>query len=585
MPETLEFTSEKKLLKAVLDGKRHVNYHKTVAHAHEMAVHIHGNHPSKLLTDYRPNEDAAVHNYRLNIFQPITKSCSKRCINVINGINNPRYYTFKFPEMLGALSSFPTLEGYDYPYFGSVKSWVFEIVVKQMLCDPNGIIAFEPIGIEEGNELYRPFGITYRSEQVLDFEIDEYYFIISDKKSEVTIGNTTSYEGNIYKMFTRTEVITFTQTGDKTKNRYDIESISHNIGEPPVITLGGEFVQDTWPFMYESYMSGILPFWNDAIREYSDKQANYVQHVYLERVEVQVKCDAQGCRFVPEKGYHGITVGDTCKECSRCKGSGYITGRTPYGLTVVKDEGVFKETNPLFPGVHYISKPTDIVKLLDDDIDKLIGRGYEAINMDILYSVGANQSGIAKQYDRSDLERYLMAISNNIFDNIIYYTYKYIAGWRYGYATNEWMELLPEITKPTNFDVLSTEILAAQLKDARAANLNPALIDQMELDLINRQFAGNEKLKLRHAAFIKLDPLSNIGEEEKFTRYSNGVISEVDYIISSNIKKFIAQAIEENIDFLEQGYTEQYAKMVSYAEAQRTDRQIARPDRPADADL
>lgn len=584
MPENLENTEfAERLLKSVIQGKRHSNYEATVGHAKEMAVHIHGNSPSHLLTDYRPNEDKAVHDYRLKIFQPITKSCSKRCISVINGINNPRYYTLTFPEQISPISSFEPLKDYNYPYFGSVKNWVFDIVVKQMLCDPNGIIGFEPIGTDEKG-LFKPFGVIYRSEQIMDFVIDDYYLVLTDLKSEVSVGNTKTWDGKVYKYFTSNEVVTFTQYGEKAKEKYEITTQPHNIGEPPVITLGGEYVQDTYPFMYESFMSGILPFWNDAIREFSDKQANFVQHVFLERVELQVQCDAQGCHHDNLLSKYVVGMGDDCKECSRCKGTGYITGRTPFGVTVVKDDK-FDDRQKLFPGVHYVSKPTEIVKLLQDDIDNLINKGYEAISMDILAKVGADQSGIAKQYDRSDLERYLITISNNIFDNIIYYSYKYIAGWRFGYATNEWKDTLPDITKPTNFDVLSTEILAAQLKEARQAKLNPTLLDQMELDLINRQFASNEKMKLKHAAFIKLDPFSNIGEDEKFIRYSNGAISEVDYIISCNIKKFIAQAIDEVEGFLELDYTSQYAKLIGYAEAHRTDRNNARPDRPEDGDL
>lgn len=572
------------LLQMISKGKRHVNYDKTIAHSEEMAVHIQGDEPHRLLTDYRPNEDKAVHDYRLKIWQPITKSCSKRVINVINGINNPRYYTINFSEPNGVLASYPPLDEYELPYFGNVISWVFEIAVKQMLTDPNSVVAFEPIKTDiDETELYSPFGITYRSEQVLDYKMDEYYFLVSDEKSEVKVGNNTEWSGNIYKVFTPSEVVTMTQYGDKSKGLYEVSSLAHNIGEIPVITLGGEYIHNTYPFMYESYMSGVLPFWNDAIREYSDKQANFVQHVFLERVELQVQCDAQGCKKDHIEGLYGCRDGDVFKACVRCSGSGYISGRTPYGVTVVREKDIFNEGGAQqFPGVQYISKPTEIVTLLSNDIEGLVNKGYESVFMDLLTNVGANQSGIAKQYDRTDLERFLMTISNNIFNNIIYYSYKYIAGWRYAYASNEWMEVLPDINKPTNFDVLSAEILASQLEKARTAKLNPTYIDQLELDLINRQYSSNEKLKKKHQAFVKLDPLSNISEEDKFTRYANGAISEIDYIITSNIKKFVMDAINEVPDFLDMDYIEQYAKMVEYAQANRTNRENARPDRPDD---
>lgn len=569
------------LIKQVKNGKRHVNYDKTVKHAEQMEIHIEGKKPNELLTDYRPNEDKAIHDYRLRIWKPITKSCSKRAINVIQSISNPRYHTISFPEQPTVLGE-DNLENFKYPYFESIPSWVFEVLIRQMLADPNGIVAFMPISTDT-NGRYVPYGFFYESEDVIDYMPDEYYLVKTEEKSEVKQANKTVWSGEVYRLFTKTDVVRIYQYGEKSKQLFALEvEYTHNIGEPPVMTMGGEYVAGTFPFVYESYMSGVLPYWDDAVREYSDKQATFVQHVFLERVELQVQCDMQGCHMDNVKGKYVVGSGDDCRECTRCGGSGYITGRSPYGVTVVKDDK-FDDRQKLFPGVQYVSKPTDIVNLLTEDIDKLISNGYEAIFMDFL--IGANQSGVSKQYDRSELERYLMNISNNVFDNLIYYSYKYVAGWRYGsvFADGEtWKEMLPDITKPSNFDVLSTEILAAQLKNAKEAGNSPTLVDQLERDYIKRMFAGNVKMQKKHLAFIKLDPLSNITDDNKFMRLANGGINEVDYIISSNIKKFVDTAISEDENFLDLNYTEQYAKMVEYGEAHRTNRELTRPDRPED---
>jgi len=559
----------------LVDDNTHDRYVETVEHAHEMSVHINGEKPGKLLTDYRPNEPAEVYNYRMSIWQPITKSSSKRVINTVSRINNSRYYSIKYPEMPSRISDGEDLETYctkNYPYYGNVVNWMFEVGLKQMLADPNSVIAVRPTRFDTpDNEYIKPYGFVYRSDQIVDVYPDSHYTILLDEKSLVKVANKEVWEGNIYHVYTSNEIIELRQVGEKNKDIYEAEILTtHNLGEPPVITFGGEVVQNTFPFIYESFMAGVLPFWNDALREWSDKQANFVQHVYLERVELQVQCDNTGCMPRPElNGMYGVVKGDGCEVCQRCSGTGFISGRSPYGVTVVKEKDAMSPNNDkqIFPGVQYIDKPTEIVELLKKDIYELIDAGFEAINMDILNKVGENQSGVAKTIDRSDLDAYLLSISNQLFTDLEYLI-KYINHFRYSAVLGDYSDYLPSITRPTNFDVLTNEILAGILKGAKQAGLSPHLIDELEKDYVNKQFGTNEDLRRRHTYYIDLDPLSNVSEEDKFQRLANGGITKVDYIMSSNIKQFVDRAIEGVDNFGEMTRTERIAILRGYANEQ-----------------
>jgi len=569
----IDFTDQEQAtnyLSYIIDGNKHSYYDYTVQHAAEMSVHIKGDQPGALLNDYRPNEPAEIHGYRLRIWQPITKSSSKRAISVIQRINNSRYYSIDFPAQPDSITD--TLETYlttNYPRFDSLIHWLFDVALKDMLNDPNGVVAVLPIDLDvPDNEYYQPYTFCYRSDQVID-KGENYYTILLDEKSPVKVGQVEKMEGNIYYVFTETQLIEFRQVGVKADDKYEQTTLlTYNLSDPPVFELGGEYVSGTYPMIYESFMSGILPFWNDAVREYSDKQANFVQHVYLERVEMQVRCDARGC--VPQEelqGMYGIKSGDGCKVCERCSGTGYISGRSPYGITVVKDKDWKEGQEKMeFPGVTYIDKPTEIVTLLTDDIKELIKKGFEAINMDILNEVGENQSGVAKTIDRSDLDSFLLSISNRLF-NIYSMAAYYIGYFRYSNVLQDWQSYLPEVNKPTNFDVLTSGMLADILQAAKQAKLNPHLIDELEKDYVNKQFGSNEKLRRKHTLYIELDPLSNVSEEDKYTRLINGGITRTDYIVSSNIKQFVNRALQEQ-DFLELERSEQLAILREYASEQ-----------------
>jgi len=569
----IDFTDQEQAtnyLSYIIDGNKHSYYDYTVQHAAEMSVHIKGDQPGALLNDYRPNEPAEIHGYRLRIWQPITKSSSKRAISVIQRINNSRYYSIDFPAQPDSITD--TLETYlttNYPRFDSLIHWLFDVALKDMLNDPNGVVAVLPIDLDvPDNEYYQPYTFCYRSDQVID-KGENYYTILLDEKSPVKVGQVEKMEGNIYYVFTETQLIEFRQVGVKADDKYEQTTLlTYNLSDPPVFELGGEYVSGTYPMIYESFMSGILPFWNDAVREYSDKQANFVQHVYLERVEMQVRCDNRGCMPQDElQGMYGIKSGDGCKVCERCSGTGYISGRSPYGITVVKDKDWTEaQEKQEFPGVTYIDKPTEIVTLLTDDIKELIKKGFEAINMDILNQVGENQSGIAKTIDRSDLDAFLLSISNRLF-NIYSMAAYYIGYFRYSNVLQDWQDYLPDVNKPTNFDVLTSGMLADILQAAKQAKLNPHLIDELEKDYVNKQFGSNEKLRRKHTLYIELDPLSNVSEEDKYTRLINGGITRTDYIVSSNIKQFVNRALQEQ-DFLELERSEQLAILRGYASEQ-----------------
>jgi len=354
---------------------RHENFTDSVIHAKELAVHIFGDNPTDLLESYRPNEPKEIHAYRQKIFVPITKSKSKKVVNVLSRIKNSSNFSLNFPKNISAkIKEGEDLQTYTeqkYPFHKNLIQWLFDIVLKQMLADPNSVIAFAPVNLNVSDtEFVKPFGFIYQSRQVIDFRLDNYYtFWIAD---DIPIKTRAAIEkkGNLYHIYTPNEIIEAKQIAlnETGKAVFEIKThYTHNIGEIPVFHLRGEFVENTFPFLYESFMAGVLPYWNDALREFSDKQATFVQHVYLERVEMQVECDNLDCNagiVVVKRGDQEIR-----RNCSRCKGTGFISGRSPYGVTVVKEDKMEKETIQ-FPGVEYINKPTEIVELLKDDIYK-----------------------------------------------------------------------------------------------------------------------------------------------------------------------------------------------------------------------
>ena len=100
---------------------QHSNYEDNVDQAKQMGVHLKGDHPTKLLESYRPNEPSEIQQYRLSIYEPITKSQGKRICNVLAKIQQSSNYSIVFPEQKRVRDG-EDLKSYTMDNYLNVKS-------------------------------------------------------------------------------------------------------------------------------------------------------------------------------------------------------------------------------------------------------------------------------------------------------------------------------------------------------------------------------------------------------------------------------------------------------------------------------
>ena len=175
--------------------------------------------------------------------------------------------------------------------------------------------------------------------------------------------------------------------------------------------------------------------------------------------------------------------------------------------------------------------------------------------MDILKNVGENQSGVSKTIDRTDLDSFLILISNNIFDNIVYYSLKYISALRYGAIQGvNYMEQLPTINKPVHFDVISASKVIEEI--GQYPNIPQQLKDVMIIDAINKKFPNDEFQRDYNKAIVELDPLRGKTTDDILSGTSSGWISKESATVSQNIATLLMEAIEDNEDFFDLSYSE-----------------------------
>jgi hypothetical protein len=549
---------------------RHTNYEKTVDYAKEMGVHAWGNKPVEILERARPREEADVRKYRLDSWEPTTLSKFNKCISICQKMFNEKLYSINFPAQPSGpkILENETLQKYileDYPEFDSVFMFAREVLLKQMIADPNAVIAIVPTQYELEQSIYqKPFAVLFNSSQVLDFEKGS-YFALKDQ-------NTVFYKnktGQIIHIITTTSVLTYHEAfNEKGESYYILASeYIHNFGLIPVWFLGGTTNSQTFPYYYESFFGGALPHWNKAIKHESDLDGVYVNHVNPKQWELTIDCDFENKYGRCSGGVIRHLNSDLESNCPRCKGSGRQTVKGPYDIYSVQTDK-FTEKPEIIPPAGYIQgAPIELIDKLENRVEKCINYGLEAINMEIVNMIGANQSGVAKEYDRTELNSFLQQVADYIFDNHIPNIIYFINRYRYGVILKDkYRDYEPIITKPTSFDTLSIKELTTEIAEAKNSQVSPDYITALEKDAASKRFSTNSEEKEKILAILDLNPFNNYTVDDKMNMGLDGTVSKIDVVISNNITQFVERAILEVTDFLKLDRRKQKELLKKYAE-------------------
>lgn len=548
----------------------HSFYQKSKEIAERMRVHADGLYPEKLIWERRPNEPEVVMDYRKKIFSAKTKPTFSKIFSSLKKIRRSSDWSIRYEGEFPRIAPGQTLEDYcemNYPGFTSLTNWVFTLLMRKYLIDPNAVVYVSPMNTQvEETEYLQPIAQVFDSEYVIDFVEGDYAVLLNPKGAVYYSGNK-PVRGKRYTICTTQQILIYEQVNGRLQFQLK-EVYDHGLGILPAFKLKGTIIdQVDNNFLYESSIAGIIPELDEAVREYSDLQAAKVLHIYPERWEIsQHECThCKGTRQRPNPAFTGPGCGcDATIACDKCNNGYVVSG--PYSKIIVKPAGMGEQNIPT-PPAGYVEKDVEIVKLMDQGIDAHIYNALAAINFQFLDQTPLNESGKAKEVDKDELNNTVHGIAEDIvaaMDNI----YKIIAYYRYKsiYPLEVIDDMLPKIAVPEKFDLLSSNLTQEELKTAKESKSNPVIISALETSYASTRFNTDPEVRDRLVLILKLDPLPNISEDDKMSRLSNKGITLESYVISSNIQSFVQRAIEEDNDFADKELKEQKDIMLKYAE-------------------
>lgn len=549
----------------------HPFYQKSKGIAEKMRVHADGLYPEKIIWERRPNEPQEVMDYRKKIFTAKTKPTFSKIFSSLKKIRRSSDWSIRYSKK----DEFPkivegeTLEDYceyHYPGFTSLTNWVFTLMMRKYLIDPNAVVYVAPMSTQiEETAFLQPIAQVFDCEMVIDFVEGDYAVLLNPTGAIYYSGNK-PVRGKRYIICTTQQILIYDQVNGKLQftlsGQYD-----HGLGILPAFKLKGTIIdQVDNSYLYESTIAGIIPELDEAVREYSDLQAAKVLHIYPERWEIsQHECtNCKGTRKRPNPAFTGPGCG--CEpqiDCDKCNNGYVVSG--PYSKIVVKPAGMGEQNIPT-PPAGYVEKDVEIVKLMEQGIEGHIYSALAAINFQFLDQTPLNESGKAKEVDKDELNNTVHSIAEDIvsaMDNI----YKIIAYYRYKnlYAFDMIDDMLPKVAVPEKFDLLSSNLTQGELKIAKESKSNPVIISALEEAYASTRFNTDPEIRDRLVLILKLDPLPNISEDDKMSRLSNKGITLESYVISSNIQSFVQRAMEEEKGFEDRDLKKQKEVMLKYA--------------------
>lgn len=549
----------------------HRFYEQSCKYAKDIAIHADDEPAGDLVAKRRPKESKEIQDYREAIRIAKTEAPVSKVITSLAKIRKSQDWAIKYPKtenIASKIAADETLQNYmenDFPRYTSFTNWFFSVCFKQYLIDANAVSMLIPQGVfddgykAESNQYLEPYPTIFNSEQILDYS-QKHYLLKSDEINIYT-KERTIYEGKIYYLIDENIIYEIKEVDPKPA--YKIATYDHNLGILPIVKLGGVVKKELKNIcLYKSRISPMIPELKEALREYSDLQAEIVQHIHSTLWTI----GAQQCTVC---GGTGKVIGAKDSppiKCKSCKGKG-IYPFNPFEHFEVRQPKAGETPIPT-PPAGFINKQIDIAILQDKRVQDHIYYALSAINFEFLATTPLNQSGKAKEIDRAEIDNFTNAIAEDvvkIIDDHYFITNEY--RYRFIIANAEDREkLLPSIPVPQKYDILSEEFIIDEIAKARTSNLNRAITNAVEIEYAHKKFGNDNAIRDFIINCIELDPFASEPDDMLVLKLQNNGISKLKYIVHCNIKDFVQRATEENKDFLTMSFLDKQKIIEKYAQ-------------------
>lgn len=545
--------------------------------AEELEHHFENEYPEKLLLTQHPSEEPWMKEYRKRRWQAPTTTATGRVYTFLQKIQQADDFKIAFDndfkktgiaERIGLSNN--TLEYYVsdlLPKYVNLESWLFNVFLKTYLMDANAIVItlpdFEEF-IKRPSEVStldftRPYPQIVESEDLI-WEGEDYAIIKVEDYKDMN-----RKKWDQFLAITKEGLILFRQVNQYTYDQpFQIFILPYQLPYLPVCKVGNIiYEEEDGKLVFDSVLAPCLPAWNEVLFRTDDLNVLWAMHALPQKWALKMSpcktCNGTGYRTNKKEERIG---------CNDCQGSGRASS-SPFGLMEINIDRVSAiNPTPIVPPVPpagYIERPTETVKLFQEDIVQKEFQGFKAIGLELLSQIPAAQSGIAKEYDRKELNTFCFSVTVHlatIYKKVCFYIMlqRYNALFASSLMDDDKIKAaLPQITIPTDYDVMTADMVGEMLTKAMVGKFNPIIRAGIEEDYVEKLY-GEGSIQKTYLKIIKnLDPLPYKSTDEKTVLLSSNGCSQFDYVLSSNLPAFVMQLVAQDAMWYEKPIEQQRA--------------------------
>lgn len=466
--------------------------------------------------------------------------------------------------------------------FGSLEQFSKTLLPSLKLTDPNGIIAIKPDYIESEvvdeevkltNNLVDPMPYYYPCINIVGYESDEYYLVISDDESYVTVGNSKKEEGIILELFDDTYIYRISQVGKKSDLTFGepVVYFQHDLGYIPCIKLMGTPQIINNELLFQSPFITSVPLLDQVINDESYLSLTKATSAFPFMVAL-----GEICEFVDTSGgscsngqiFDQINGG--FRTCPSCNGAGLKSRFSPSGMLLIKPKSSLSEGDSGLTGdyVKFVSPSMDTLKFLRDEIDSNLRKSREILHIpssDQAATAGESVTATGSLNKMRALYAFLKPISDQLF-TIYEFMLITIGEMRYG-------EYFGGVTLvyPTTFDISTPSDYLSIIAEGVRAGVPPAVTYSNVYNYIKAINYTDDESSAIFELIMNADDLLLMNSADIIARIGLGMIEKWQDVLHQSAPQLIMQLIREYEptadyeNFLDQPMQEQISQLNAIA--------------------
>lgn len=533
-------------------------------------------YPEELFEQLSPHRQNEEKEWLRANYEPTTLPVWMDFINTTKRGASPGNYSVSWPtEIPTEYEGENSLEWYctdQIPLWQSIDAWFNNQLFDVKLADANGVITVQPYDLkfettEDGelmysDEMIRPIPVYYRSEQVLDFKEDEWYFLLSQEKSPVLVNNKIVKAGHVFYFFDRNTITKIYQNGKQTDWTFSwIEELNHNWGATPVWKLKGH------PEIREDRMYFISPFdfavgcLNIAAKTQANKQMAEANGAWPHKIMTSPPCDHVGsdggtCRMGHITNENGIDI-----VCPQCHGTGYKDKPSPGSTLLVDEQTLINDTNSIgLDRIRFVSPESGILTHLQDTIKEKMVEARDILH---LYSTTdkatGNETATGEVLDQRSMLSFIRPIIDEAFD-IYEGVLQAIANQRYGDRVE-----VPTVNRPIEYDYRTADDMLKKYTDLLEKGAPPIVLLKVLEKYIRAMYFNDEMSKSVFKLILATDSVVSKKDDEIRNMIGAKVLAPWQAVLHTSAFVFIEAIIEDNPNFFEQELGAQREQLIAKA--------------------